>query len=63
MKPELKPCPRCSAANRVGVPTLFQPTDGYFGHVTCVSCNFGGPNGSTEEEAIAKWNERKESHD
>ena len=63
MKPELKPCPRCSTEKRLGLPTLFPSTDGYHGHVTCISCNFGGPNGSTEEEAIKKWNEMKEYHD
>lgn len=52
---ELKPCPFCGSKDVFAV-----PTDAFWGHVvSCNNCGASGPMASTEEEAIAGWNDRK----
>ena len=53
---EMKPCPFC------GESEFLKPVD-YNGRysVECEHCSAGGPMERTEEEAVAKWNERREA--
>jgi hypothetical protein len=57
----LRPCVRCELkSGDQGLPSVFKETDGYYAHVTCEQCRYGGPNGDDEADAIKKWNEQQE---
>lgn len=56
MRHDIAQCEYCRKKGHASNPTLFPPTDGYYGHVTCEQCGHGGPNGNDDNESVMLWN-------
>ena len=54
---ELKPCPFCGC-DAEGLETMPLGDDGSCAYVYCYGCGGQGPDGTTLEEAVQKWNKR-----
>ncbi|RJP48785.1 MAG: hypothetical protein C4586_08725 [Anaerolineaceae bacterium] len=55
-------CPFCNL-EPISKPQFFakEDTDESFWAIVCLNCEYHGPKGRTEQEAIAKWDARSES--